>query len=705
MFRLSLLSASVMMALSPVVMAQKISTLDDYVVSGTRTDQSSRDISSSVESVQRDDMDRNLANDMQQALKYSPGVEVHTEGRFGISQFNIRGVEGSRVKVMVDGVQQPVPYNPGATEQRSYPNAVEVDTLKAIEVNKGPASTLYGSDAIGGSIMLRTLNPEDLLTEEGDDQHFGIKAGYASANDELKSTLRWAQRSGKLEALIMGTYAQGHETQTHDSGADIEGRQRGAANPADSTLQNLLAKAFYRINDNHRIGATLEVYRDQYDEQELSENGYTIMPGYTYTNNYNEDERERVRLGVEHEWQLNAMLADQLNWSLNAQQSGSLYKNYDTTAANGSRRRDRDAEDQSLQLDAQFDKRVAGHQLIYGLSYNQNDFQLDNADFKFSDGSSKAGATGLPDADLASWGIFLQDQYHLMDDRLIVTSGVRYDRFKATPNFDAAYDKDYDGNEDSAFTFKLGSVFHLNDQLSVFGQVAQGFKAPTVEDLYYFYNQGAVFNPNPNLKAEKSLGYELGLRGQYSLADFELATFYTEYDDFIATVKTGTSGGKDVYTKQNLDKATIYGAELSATLHLDQVALPDGSYLRTAVSYAKGENDDNGRELNTVAPLTGVLGLGLQRQSFGGELTLKVVDSKDEWQETDHADAPAYSLVDLTSYYKPTPDLTLRAGLFNALNEKYWAYNDMSTSGSGTGGSAIDTQPGRNWSISADYSF
>ena len=174
MFRLSLLSASVVMALSPAAMAQQISALDDYVVSATRTDQSVKEVSSSVVSVQREALDRELANDLQQALKYSPGVEVQRDGRFGLSQFNIRWVEGSRVKVMIDGMQQPVPYNPGASEQRSYPNAVEIDTLKAIEVNKGPASTLYGSDAIGGSVMLRTSDPDDLLISEGDEQHFGV---------------------------------------------------------------------------------------------------------------------------------------------------------------------------------------------------------------------------------------------------------------------------------------------------------------------------------------------------------------------------------------------------------------------------------------------------------------------------------------------------------------------------------------------------
>lgn len=68
-------------------------------------------------------------------------------GRFGLSGFNIRGMDECRVKVMIDGVQLATSYNPGANEQRKYSNTIEVDILTAIEVNKEPSSTLFGSDA------------------------------------------------------------------------------------------------------------------------------------------------------------------------------------------------------------------------------------------------------------------------------------------------------------------------------------------------------------------------------------------------------------------------------------------------------------------------------------------------------------------------------------------------------------------------------
>ncbi|CAH8190180.1 TonB-dependent hemoglobin/transferrin/lactoferrin family receptor [Vibrio aestuarianus] len=712
MYTKTLLSASILVALSPSSFADNLHQFDEVVVSATRTEQSKKDVSSSIETISAKELESTMSNDLQQALSYTPGVDALGDGRFGISSFNIRGVEGSRVKMMIDGVQQPTPYNPGATEQRKYSNAIEMDTLQAIEVNKGPSSTLYGSDALGGVVLLRTKNPDDILVTEGDENRFGIRSGYSSANEQFKTTLTWAMRQDKLETLLMATYANGHETETHSSGADIEGPDRGAQNPADSQLGNLLAKAFYQANDDHRLGLTVEYYNKQYDEDELNYNGYSIMPGFTYSDNYNEDTSERLRVGIEHQWLMSSQLADSLHWSLSYQDSRSLSKNYDTTPMNGKRRRQREASDQSIQFDTQLSKIVEidsnAHEFTYGLSLLNNDFNLDNTDYKLNYGTSAPGSTGLPDATVIQWGLFLQNQAYLMQERLVLTAGIRYDSFEATPSVDEGYTTSYEKNKDDAFTGQLGSVYHLNPNLSIFGQISQGFKAPTVYDLYYFYNQGAIIEANPDLKAEKSLAYELGLRGQNEFANFEFSTFYNDYKDFITQTKGGEQNGKDVFTKENLDEVTIYGAEFSSKLYLDKAFnAPQGMYSRLAVAYADGEDKKTGDALDSVAPLTANVGLGINRYQYGTMLNVKMVASKTDWQSETNTDVAGYTLVDLTAYYQPIQDLTLRAGLFNIFDKKYWLYNDLSgrDATGETFSQDIKAQPGRNWSINIDYQF
>ncbi|MDB1124417.1 TonB-dependent hemoglobin/transferrin/lactoferrin family receptor [Vibrio algarum] len=699
-----------LLTLSATTYAETYS-FEEVVVSGTRTEQSKKDVSSSIDVISSDDLNNNLTNELKDVFQYTPGVDAQGSGRFGVSGVNIRGVEESRVKMMVDGVQQPSSYNPGSTEQRKYPNTIEVDTLQSIEVNKGPSSTLYGSDALGGVVLMRTKNPQDYLTTSDDEHRFGIKSGYASANDEFKTTLNWAMRKDKLETLLMATYANGHETETHGSGADIEGPDRGAANPADKELGNLLGKAFYQVNEDNRVGLTVEYYKQQYDEDELNYNGYSIMPGFTYTDNYNEDVSERLRVGFEHQMFMDTLLADSLDWSVNYQDSNSLSENYDTTPFSGRRMREREASDRTIQVDTQLSKIVMfgnnAHEFTYGATFLNNDFSLDNTDHKYDFGTVTPGSTGIPDANVMQWGLFIQDQAFFMQERLIVTAGLRFDSYTADPTTDSGYTTDYPKNEDSAVTGKLGTVYHFNDQLSVFGQVSQGFKAPTVYDLYYFYDQGAIIEANPDLKAERSTAYEMGLRGENSSARFEVAMFYNDYTDFITQEVTGEQDGKDVITKKNLDEVEIYGVEFSSTVYLDEMfSAPEGMYSRISVAYLDGEDKKTGDALDSVAPLTSVIGLGLDRDLYGAAVNVKMVAAKDDWQSDDNENVAGYTLVDFTTYYQPTQNLRLSAGLFNALDKKYWLYDDIAgRTETNSFNKDIKSQPGRNWGVAVDYQF
>ncbi len=194
----------------------------------------------------------------------------------------------------------------------------------------------------------------------------------------------------------------------------------------------------------------------------------------------------------------------------------------------------------------------------------------------------------------------------------------------------------------------------LKDNLALPGQISQGFKAPTVYDLYYFYSRGASPEPNPDLKAERSISYEVGTRGNNAYGNMEFAVFINDYKDFITQTKTGQSGGKDVFSKYNIDEVRIYGAELSSTLLLDTVSpLPHGSYARLAVAYAHGEDKATGKEIDTVAPLTSVFGLGYDQVNFGSALNVKMVASKDGWQQDNNLDVAGYTVVDLTAKYVP----------------------------------------------------
>lgn len=703
--------------------AQDVYTFDEVVVSATRSEQNISDVAASVDVVSSEALEKDLSQNMKSAVESEPGVNMAGNGRFGLTGFNIRGRDENYVKTIIDGVELPGTYNPGADVMRKYNNTLETDTLQRIEINKGPVSSLYGSDALAGAVILRTKNPADLL-DEGNDTYASVKGGYYSADESYKATATLANRTGDLETLLIFTHRDGHETQTY-GGSDIAGPDRGEADPVDFQSDNILAKAFYQLNDAHRVGVSVESYHRDQDVIRLSDEGDVIAFGpyrYVYSNTRGYDDDSRQRYSIEHQWQANNPAFDLLEWRVAYLKSESKHDNTDTltkTTPTGTsvenRNRQRIGEDESWQADVQFNKVVAldstYHDVVYGASYVSNEFNLDYNNINRDTGMVTDATPEVPNAESRKWGVFIQDQMFLMNETLVLNAGLRYDNFSAAPKGNSAY---ADGKND-ALTGRLGAVYHWNDAFSTFAQVSQGFKAPTLQDLYYFYDTGATFIPNPNLKAEESISYETGMRFRQEFGRIDIAVFYNDYKNFIESRLVDANGpdGKEVWTTDNIGRAEIYGAELKAHLALDRMlGAPTGIYSDLSLAYAKGENKTNGEAIDTVAPLTATLALGYvdSEDTYGGKVSMRAVAGKsgDDWSNANNVNnvsAPGYTVTDLTAYYRPMKDLTLRAGLFNVFDKKYWDYADLAGVDKDESGLDRRTQPGRNWGIEAEYVF
>lgn len=700
--------------------------LDEVVVSATRSEQLVRDIAASVTSVDAAKIEKSMAKDLKQALADEPGVTLSGNGRFGLSGVNIRGRDANYVKTLVDGVELPSTYNPGADMMRKYNNTIELDTLAVVEINKGPISSLYGSDALAGAVVARTKDPADLLGE-GDSSAFGIKTGYASVDDGFKSTIEMANRTGNLETLMIYTHRTGHEQKTH-GGANITGEARGAADPLSYTSDNILAKAYYQLNDAHRVGLTAEHFTRGQNIDLLSREGDTINMGsmvYRYSNARGHDQDTRTRVSLEHDWQANIVAFEQLQWQLAYLQSNSDHDNYDhlektingTSLSSQNRNRQRTGKDTSWQADAQMLKALefehGYHQLVYGANYIRNDFSLNYRDIDIDTGDIFDKKAEVPGATSDKWGVFIQDQMFLADEKLVINMGLRYDQFKAQP--DGA--SDYAAAENDALTGRLGTVYHWTNSLSSYAQISQGFKAPTVKDLYYSYETGAVLEPNPQLKAEESLAHEVGIRYNTAATNLTFAIYYNDYKNFIEDKIVSESDpahdGKEVWTKVNVASAKIYGAEFKANWDLAQlISTPKGFKAGFSLSYSKGEDQNTGEAIDSVAPLSGVASLGYNgpNELYGGQLSITAVAGKadDEWSNANNVNnikAPGYAKADITAYYQPLNNLMIRAGLFNATDVKYWNHMDLAGLAKDYIGLDRRAQPGRNWGIDLSYSF
>src|SRR5690606_27252800 len=121
-------------------------------------------------------MDLHLVRDIKDLFRDEPGLGVGSSaGRFGIGDIRIRGLGGNRVRIQVDGIPVSDAFEIGAFSNANR-NFVDLDTLKRVEVVRGPTSALYGSDALGGTVSFVTKDPSDYLGE-GRNAYFGFRLG------------------------------------------------------------------------------------------------------------------------------------------------------------------------------------------------------------------------------------------------------------------------------------------------------------------------------------------------------------------------------------------------------------------------------------------------------------------------------------------------------------------------------------------------
>ncbi|WP_219095475.1 TonB-dependent receptor [Pseudomonas sp. UMAB-40] len=721
--------------------------LDQVTISATRNEQDVSSVPSTVTVQTREDLDRNNVNTIKDLVRYEPGVSVGGAGqRAGLTGYNIRGIDGDRVLTQIDGVQVPDSFfnGPYAQTNRNY---VDPEIVKRVEILRGPASVLYGSNAIGGAVSYYTLDPDDII-KPGKDVGARLKTGYSSADESWLTSGTVAGRTGDFDGLLHLSQRNGHETESYGETGGT-GLNRTEANPEDVRTTNVLAKLGWDYADDARLGLTYEHYKDDRDTHQLSAVGGPFNAGRGfgfYKSRTGNDTVTRERFGLEHSFGLDGVLADNIKWSLNYQIAKTDQSTEEIYAPSRTvlRNRDTNYKDRQWVFDAQVDKSFAiadtEHLVTYGTTLKQDKVTglrtgsgtcLTVAGACRVIGAPSAAdtlkpASDFPDPTINSYSLFAQDQISWGNWTFL--PGARYDYTELKPHITDEFlaTADQSGNgvvSDSTKTWhrlspKFGTTYSFNDNYTWYGQYAEGFRTPTAKALYGRFENlagGYQVAPNPDLEPEKSKSYETGLRGQFEAGTFDVAVFYNKYRDFIDENAITPGYTETTFQSNNIAHATIKGVELKGRLNLDSFGAPTGLYTQGSVAYLYGRNDDNGQPLNSINPLTGVFGLGYDQDNYGALLSWTLVKRKTRVDSTSFKTpdgtstqfkTPGYGVLDLAGFYKVTDDVTVNAGLYNLTNKKYWQWDDVRGydsvgEASVTQPANLDrlTQPGRNFAI------
>lgn len=715
--------------------ADGVEMLHEEVITviGTKTPRQINQVGATVSVITREQIERQITRDIADLVRFEPGVSVAGAGsRFGLSGFNIRGIEGNRVLTIVDGVRVPdeFSFGPFLSARRDF---VDVDSVEVVEIARGPISSLYGSDALGGVVSFTTKKPSQYLNDSKP-FHIGANLGYSGDDTSVNGSTTLALGNDRVAALLSYTSREAEETESSGS-SGFTAAARQEADPADIEIDNLAFALELNPAAGHQLLLGYDHFEHQSDTQILSDYGLLLVgrgPPTLINTRDASDGREREKWSLGYEFSRDGAWIDSASIKI-YQQKGLTEQRTDETRTpiSGPQSRfrysefEQEIEGAYLQLGSIFETGSVKHTLTYGIDY----YKTDNASLRNGGTFDASGApvfefSPLPTRDfplteVKQLAYFVQDEVLLLNDKLRLTPGARYDEFDADAKVDAIYLGGNPGSavpadySDSELTLSFSAVYQFSDGLSSFARYSEGFRAPPYDDVNVGFTNplgGYKTIANTGLVSETSEGLELGVRWSGEHADVALTVFQNEYEDFIDALSIApaflSTGGFDpadgFLTFQSVNRAAVEidGIELSGQLRFGLLSEAfDGFAMRYAIAYADGKDTDLDEPLDSVNPLTGVLGLMYDAPNgrWGGQVVWTLVSAKessDISSTSDRLQTSGYGVVDLLAYVDLTEQVSVNLGLFNLTDKTYLRWAD--TLSIGADAPERFTQPGFN---------
>ncbi|GAB4353980.1 MAG: TonB-dependent hemoglobin/transferrin/lactoferrin family receptor [Oricola sp.] len=647
-----------------------------------------------------------------------PGVNVGASGR-GV---NIRGLEADRVLTTIDGI--PIPYlvNDARAGETSIADGgidtFDFSSLSTVDIMRGADSSRAGSGALGGAMVLRTLEPEDIL-EDG--RSFGgiATTTYDSSDQSIGGSLAIAGRHEDTSVLFQGGYTYGHETDNMGTVGGT-GTSRTEPNPKDFDEHNLLFKVRQGVGEGHTFGLTAERFRQDSttDLQTSLGASYSALAGEEI------EERDRVSLDYRYEAPGYDGLVDRADMKLYWQQLTT------SNAVDGTRLgslagpwfRKNELKEQDFGLigsaENRFDTGALAHELTLGVNLSISHYdQYSSGDDACDDITPTPysclfyhnNQSDMPDVDASRVGFFADDEIAIGDTGFSVTPGLRFDWYDYAPKDSSDFPGTLpEARNDYQFSPKLRAAYEVNRSLEVFAQWSMAFKAPNVSQLYLDYDNAPFYRTigNPDLEPETSHGFEIGARFGDDGFGGHTTFFYNKYRNFIdsSTDYSDPAYSYGSTSYENLDRVRIHGVE--AELHK---RFESGFHLDGAIAYAHGVDEDTGDLIDSVPPLQAVFGIGYDTESWG--TTARVVGAAAVDPASPASFKPdGYAIVNLTGWWEPEQldGLRISAGIYNLFDQEYYdavKWRDIDLASSSSQPMAYYSEPGRSFRIAITKRF
>lgn len=604
--------------------------LKEVVITATLTERKLEDIPAQVTLIKSREIQDFPTNTIDDLLKTAANVYVNRS--WGIFSKNasvtMRGLESSaRTLVLLDGV----PKNKIAGGSVNW-HSINIDNIERIEIIKGPASSLYGNNAMGGVINLITKKPSETI--EGTAKVFyGTYNSWGGSMNILGSTIK------KNKGFYWGI------------------------------------NDFYRQGDGYVFEAP--AYIDETDvKTALKEYGGGVKTGYQFNKfnsieviyDYYNEHRGAGRQVFLEEGSFESYITNQVKTIYNGKLGTANIRAiayYTMENYYGQKESMNDYGEYKL-LDSYADRSDKGLWATYSDTFLRKNYITFGAELKMGEMDGSEIYRTSPDQiifrskmDIA--GFFIQDEINFFNDKLKLVAGLRYDIVsfhdgfqnvinpsKAT-GFPESFSEEFKTNTWKALSPKVSLQYSLTEDAKIYASISEGYMPPTLKDLSQSGKITKGFRlANPNINPESLTNYEIGF--SQVLNDkviINSAVYYTQGRDFNYMIGTGDSidtGGsslKPVIYADNVAKIGIYGAELSARYQVNKQLFISANYsyndsriTEFEVSEINPTKDLTNKKMVETSPHLFFAGLTYHHKYFTTHLNCNYVD--EQWYDDEN---------------------------------------------------------------------
>lgn len=601
---------------------------DQLVVTATGFSQERREAPATISVVNEKELNTRSNQNVTEALREMPGVLTGSgNGSLATGDVQMRGMDSSYTSYMVNGIKQ------GTRESRPYGHHIGTEAafmppiaaIERIEVIRGPMSSLYGSDAIGGVVNVITKKGYNLDSWTGvlEDNYFlQEKSEYGNTN-QTNLFLMGPVIPGKLGVSLAADYLDRRDDDSPDKERFVKHEAGNldatiSMSPTDTQLWDLNAVKGHQEKTRHG-----NPWYWGFDRDAISLSQHAWYGDILESKNFVSYEKARTEYRVPY---LSPQFIKQNNFEANSANTFTL----------------------------------GDHQLTLGANYTRN--ELDDT-FGIAD-KEVPGVTPVSKISRDGWAVFAEDAWMIVPDFTMTTSARL----------------DHDSYFGYHVTPKLYGNWTLDENWAVKGGVSAGYKKPDLRQnnsgftsVYGSYPYSEIGIGNDDLKPEKSVNTEVGVYWQKDMMALDATVFHTKFKDKISdyTICTATATQMCVYNGYeaesvsqyfNVSDAEIYGLELNGDWQATPTLKANVNYTYTHSEQKSGQY--KGDALNEFP--TSMANISLTWAALNDlELWTKASWRSNTPDIGKSTSTEAYAVMDLGTRYRVNKNLTLMAGIYN----------------------------------------